>query len=367
MQPSTPTTEREHFNNFNAVRLALAVLVIVSHAFPLSYGSEGSEPLMRMTASQEAFGDVAVNFFFLISGMLITASWLRSKSMQNYLFKRVLRIYPGFVVAHVVSILIALTFSPALRLTAVSRGWIYSFLQAFLHDLVFLGYASLVQPAAFAANPLPMHNNGSLWTIYIEFCCYILVVVLGLFCLFKRRKLILLLALGVWVSYVAKLFFDRYAWESDSRFMTYFFAGMVCWLFRDKIVRALTVPVGIACAGALIISSRFPPFWSVVFPVVASYVILSIGTGRRWRFTQWTEKTDLSYGVYLYAFPVQQAIASFPSLRYWAFNLLIALPVTTGLAWLSWHFIEKPFLRMKNLKMTDYDPGAARAVSATTR
>ena len=81
---------------------------------------------------------------------------------------------------------------------------------------------------------------------------------------------------------------------------------------------------------------------------------------------RWTEKTDLSQGIYLYAFPVQQAIASFPSLRYWAFNLLIALPVTTGLAWLSWHFIEKPFLRMKNLKMTDYDPGAALPVSAAT-
>jgi peptidoglycan/LPS O-acetylase OafA/YrhL len=95
-------------------------------------------------------------------------------------------------------------------------------------------------------------------------------------------------------------------------------------------------------------------------------VILSIGTGRRWRFTRWTEKTDLSYGIYLYAFPVQQVIASFPSLRSWALNFLIALPVTAGLAWLSWHFVEQPFLQMKNVQMTDFDPGAARAVSATT-
>ena len=96
-------------------------------------------------------------------------------------------------------------------------------------------------------------------------------------------------------------------------------------------------------------------------------MILSIGTGRRWRFTRWTEKTDLSYGIYLYAFPVQQVIASFPSLRHAGLNILIAPPVTAGLAWLSWHFVEKPFLRMKNLKMSDYDPALASPVSATVQ
>jgi len=357
-----PAVEREHFNNFNAVRLVLAVLVILSHAFPLSYGGTDREPMVRITGNQDSFGGMAVNLFFLISGMLITASWLRSKSMQSYLFKRIVRIYPGFMVASAVSVLIGLAFCPAFRHTISTRGELY----VFLHDLVFLGDASTVQLSAFAANPFPGAINGSLWTISIEFGCYLLVAVLGMFCLFKRRRLILFFALGAWLFYSAKLFFGREAAYSEFRFLTYFFAGMLCWLYRDKIVRTLTVPVGIACVAVLLLSARFPPFWSVIFPVVGSYVILSIGTGRRWRFTQWTEKTDLSYGVYLYAFPVQQAIASFPSLRYWAFNLLIALPVTTGLAWLSWHFIEKPFLRMKNLKMTDYDPGAALPVSAAT-
>jgi peptidoglycan/LPS O-acetylase OafA/YrhL len=128
----------------------------------------------------------------------------------------------------------------------------------------------------------------------------------------------------------------------------------------------LSVPAGIACTGVLLLSSRFPPFWEIIFPLAGSYIILSIGTGRRWRFARWTEKTDLSYGIYLYAFPVQQVIASFPSLRYATLNFLIALPVTAGLAWLSWHFVEQPFLRMKNLPMTDYDPAAARAVSTTS-
>ena len=130
-----PTGEREHFNNFNALRLGLAVLVIVSHAFPLFLrGGMDREPLGRITTyGQDTFGGVAVNLFFLISGMLITASWLRSKSMQNFLFKRILRIYPGFLVATTVSILIALVFNPAFRHSILSRAWVYGF----LNDLVF--------------------------------------------------------------------------------------------------------------------------------------------------------------------------------------------------------------------------------------
>jgi len=353
MQLQAPIVEREHFNNFNALRLFLAVLVIVSHAFPLSYGGEEREPLIRMTAGQDSLGGMAVSFFFLISGMLITASWLRSKSMQSYLFKRVLRIYPGFLVASAVSNLIALGFNPAFRHTVLTRAWVYGF----LHDLVFLGSWNMLQPTAFAANPSP-GINGSLWTISIEFGCYLLVAALGLFCLFKRRYLILVFALGVWLFYVGKIFLGREAWRADSRFLACFLIGMLCWLFRDRIVRVLSLPAGFACVAVLVLTARFSPFWEVVFPVVGGYLILWIGTGRRWRFARWTEKTDLSYGIYLYAFPVQQVIASFPSLRHAGLNFVIALPVTAGLAWLSWHFVERPFLQMKNVAMTDFDPGA---------
>ena len=367
MHPRTPTSERDHFNNFNALRLVLAVLVILSHAFNLSYGGMDREPIVRMTDGQDTLGALAVNCFFLISGMLITASWLRSKSMENYLFKRILRIYPGFLVASTVSILIALAFSPAMRPNVFSRAGIYAFLHGFLRDLVFLGTSSMGPPGAFVANPTPGLINGSLWTIPIEFSCYILVAILGLFCLFKRRKLMLLFTFGIWLFYVTPLFFGRKAWQTESRFLMFFLFGMLCWLFRDKIVRWLSVPGGIVGAGALLFSSRFPPFWEVIFPIVGGCLIMLIGTGRRWRFTRWTEKTDLSYGIYLYAFPVQQVIASFPSLRHAVLNFLIALPVTAGLAWLSWHFVEEPFLRMKNLMMSDYDPALASPVSATVQ
>src|ERR1700687_1107473 len=72
-------------NNLNAVRLVLAGMVMLAHGFALSYGSADSEPLKRLTRGQENCGAIAVNLFFLISGMLITASWFRSKSMNDFI------------------------------------------------------------------------------------------------------------------------------------------------------------------------------------------------------------------------------------------------------------------------------------------
>src|SRR4051812_18089304 len=101
-------------NNLNALRLVLAFLVIVSHSYPLSYGMpEGGrrEFTYKWTGGQETLGSIAVDLFFLISGFLITASWLRSKSAQEYLVRRVLRIYPGFICALCFSALVIWLFS----------------------------------------------------------------------------------------------------------------------------------------------------------------------------------------------------------------------------------------------------------------
>src|SRR5215472_14362624 len=88
-------------NNFNIIRLSLALMVIFSHSFPVALGHGGDtrfEPLNIWTRHQASSGAVAVNSFFFISGFLITASWLRSRSVPDYFLKRVLRIYPGFIV-----------------------------------------------------------------------------------------------------------------------------------------------------------------------------------------------------------------------------------------------------------------------------
>lgn len=159
-------------NNLNGVRLILALSVIISHSFPICYGSGGEskgEPLMLLTNNQMALGNAAVNLFFVISGMLITASWLRSNSMQEFLWKRILRIYPAFIVALAFSGLVIWTLCPEFRASA-GRGISWSFL--FLNDCIFLGDKSLGAEGVFAHNPWHYNANGSLWTIAIEFEYY---------------------------------------------------------------------------------------------------------------------------------------------------------------------------------------------------
>jgi peptidoglycan/LPS O-acetylase OafA/YrhL len=326
-------------------------MVIASHSYPLSYGTSEREPMVRLTLGQDTLGGIAVNLFFLISGMLITASWLRSRSMQDFLYKRVLRIYPGFIVAILFCAALVWSIFPQFRHSVDPRQWAWKL----SNDIVFLTTYSTMDSRAFSAEPLPGAINGSLWTISREFTCYLLVALLGMFCLFKRRKLILAIALGVWLFYVLELFFGHHGdAQLAARFYVYFLAGMIFWLFRDKI--RFSLPVALASGAALILASRLTPFWNALFPLAGCYVALWVALRPGWRFTRWTENTDLSYGIYLYAFPVQQVVAMFPPLRHAATNFLVTLPITMALAWLSWHFIEQRFLQLKSHRMTDFDP-----------
>ena len=90
-------------NNFDLLRLALAILVIFSHSYQLVTGGETAEPLHAATRGQLSSGLLAVGWFFAISGYLITQSWENSRTLWSYLKKRVYRIYPGFIVAMAVA------------------------------------------------------------------------------------------------------------------------------------------------------------------------------------------------------------------------------------------------------------------------
>lgn len=346
----------QHTNNFNAIRLILAALVIVAHSFPLSYGDNTRELLIVATRGQESFGEIAVDLFFVISGVFITASWFRSQSMQDFLYKRILRIYPGFVAALLFSAALTWIASPEFRHTVHLKFW----LPDLLRDLLTLDYSSLSQPGIFAHNPLPNNSNGSLWTIQKEFCCYILVAVVGMFSLLKRRGLILGFTVLSWTYYAAIIRFSHSAEHQHfpARFITYFLIGMSAWLFRNRL--RFSWPLALAFVVILIVSTKVPSLFSILFPIAGSYLALWLGLTAPWKRMQWTDETDLSYGVYLYAFPVQQVVASSPSFRTPLISACMTLPLTFALAWLSRRFVEEPFLAFKSKKLHDFDPGAPR-------
>jgi peptidoglycan/LPS O-acetylase OafA/YrhL len=345
-------------NNLNAIRLLLALVVILSHAWPLSLGREG-DPLNLFTGNQVTGGSVAVDLFFFISGLLITASWLRSRSMQDYLMKRILRIYPAFIVAVIFTVAVVWVACPPFRPEASSATWLI----ALAKDFLFLTNKSISWPGIFPMNPIKEWANGSLWTISREFQCYLLVAVMGLFCLFKRRSVILCLTLAIVLWYAKYLLAGASVEFLDSRFLSFFLMGMVCWLWRDKIPMSPWMALG--CFVLLLITSQLKPWFSILLPPLGGYLTLWLGYGMKTSFLAWTRKTDLSYGTYLFAFPVQQLVAMHSSLRSPWVSLTISVPITLGLAWISWHLVEKRFLAMKKMPHMDYDPGALDSTGKT--
>ncbi len=328
-------------NNLDFLRLLFAVLVVFSHAYALHAGGTGAEPLARLTGGCFTGGDVAVAFFFIASGYLITASWARRPAVAGYLRRRCLRILPGYAVAVAVSIGIV---AP---LAGGHRGvpWAGLARQAVVMD-------PLVAPAAFAANPFPRVINGSLWTIRYEAYCYLAVAVLGVCGVIRRRRwaaavfgasLLVGPLAGRWPSAAVEGLGTPQAW---GRLGPYFLAGVVARLYHDVIPRRpwlfaaaalgiwFTVALGPACAGLAYATAA----------VGGAYAVLYVGFHPRLPFHGFGRFGDFSYGTYLYAFPVQQLLVMrWPALS--ALRLFAAAaPLSVLAGVLSWHGVERHFV-----------------------
>jgi len=323
-------------NRFGVVRLILASAVILSHAFPLSLGQGVPDPLQASTG-HVTIGDLAVNCFFVISGYLVSQSLARSRSVAGYLAKRIRRIYPGFAVAVLISLAIGLACGGAWRAES---------------DLLplALSLATLRQPvmtAAFAGNAYSV-PNGSLWTIQYEFFCYLLPVAFLLVRLDDRRWVIAAASVAL---LLAADFNPRWAGLMLSplynllRLTGMFLAGMALRLWIDP---ARLKPRHAAIAGALATAMMWSPVPNLLIGWAGGFALLTLcllpGVSPFWRIGQ---RDDVSYGVYLYGWPVESAVIwLLPGIGPWAVTAL-AVPVALVAGWLSWRLVESPFLRWR--------------------
>jgi len=331
-------------NNFDALRLGLAVLVIYSHAYALGLGSEAAEPLQRLTRGQMSFGAMAVDLFFVLSGYLITASAERSSSMGSYLSKRVRRIYPAFVVNALLSVLIVVPLAHAVvRAPAITN---------FIGETLRL--REFEYSSAFLGNPYPGPINGSLWSIQYEVWCYLGVAVLAALGLLRRRWLLLgsfIVSVGVSVLWQVKgivlggkilgrILGSPQLW---ARMLPLYLAGVVAYAFREQIrLRAR----GALFAIVVLIAACFLPCgWTLVFPFAGTYLALYLAFAPWLRMHWFGRYGDFSYGTYLYAFPIAQIIMSRIGHPVSAWELFaLSTPPTLLAAVASWYGVERWFL-----------------------
>jgi peptidoglycan/LPS O-acetylase OafA/YrhL len=327
-------------NNFGVLRLLFANLVIYYHSYFLIDGDAHRDIFHKAFASMP-LGTLAVAGFFLISGYLIVKSYSNSKSVKDYFVKRLLRIWPGFAVAFLISLFVVAPLGGAKLADAnVLRNVIF-----------FLTFQGPYVDGAF--HGLPQEKiNGSMWTISYEMRCYMLVILLGAcgFLRDRRKFLALTICIGIAV-FLPKNF--RLPFPSifgvvgaDVLWAGVFCAGGLFYLYRDVIklrfrYALLAVPIffvlqfnDATAQIALMTAGAYILFW------VATYK----GDNAMSRFTQ---KTDFSYGIYLYAYPVQQLILWYDR-DIGMFGLLgISLVITWILGAISWYVVERPALRRK--------------------
>jgi len=342
-------------NLFVPIRLGLALLVIFSHSYPIVLGNDLAEPLIRLTGYQ-SLGSLAVEMFLAISGFLVASSWDASASAWNFMLKRILRIYPAFVI---LMMLQAFVLAP-LAATEPFSG--YSLKQLGLIaaetiDLVGYGYPYGGLLTTFPDNPFPHEMNGSLWTIRYEFVCYFL---LALGAGFRKPKWLalgfaamMLVYLSGWLPPWHKFLTAAFgAISLLPRLVTFFLAGTLFYRWRDRIPHDVRIASG-ALITLILAGISYPPALRLVLPTAGVYLLFWFAYHPRLMSLPKLHKCDLSYGTYLYAFPIQQSLmlwlAPHIAMTPWKLAALATL-CTLPVAALSWYAIEKPFLSLKSRK-----------------
>jgi peptidoglycan/LPS O-acetylase OafA/YrhL len=334
-------------NNFDALRLLAAISVIFSHSFLIAQGTQEHEPLILLTGNQSILGLAGVFVFFAISGFLVTQSFEHTANPLHFLAKRALRIFPGLFMATLVSAFVLGPLVTKLPLgTYLSRSDPYQYvigntlLDQTVHEL---------PGACFVDNPVGLEVNGSLWTLRFEFMMYLMVLALGVLRLLKLPVALLLLALGV-----ACLHFDALDLLGGWGWLLGFFAaGMVLYELRDS--RIFDGRIALAALAGLALSIPLRQF-ILLFPVFGCYLALWLALNRHLPVIPAARFGDLSYGLYIYGWPAEQMVMWLSGGRApWWQVFLVALPAASALAFLSWHLVEHPMLRLK--------PGSGRAAS----
>ncbi len=337
----------DHHNNLTALRWFAAGLVLYGHAF-VFLGLP--EPLFLQWVPM---GPLGVYIFFAISGYLVAQSWERDPHVLRFLAKRALRIFPGLAVCTLLSVLVL---GPLLTTLDAGTYWRNEHTRGYLTNMAL--YITYHLPGVFANNRLPHAVNGSLWSLPVEFFMYLLLAFLGLLAAaFKAvsnrllawtlgvMALVFMLLAALWAGTTTEALV---IYRTDLRQVpmcgVYFLVGAS--LFCFKLNKYFTLS-NVLLALVLWLCLGVQPHWFAMAAwVVLPFVVLAFGLARQpWLVRM--HARDYSYGIYIYAFPVQQTLVSFwPEMALPAY-LLSTLVITVALAALSWHFVEKPALKLK--------------------
>lgn len=332
-------------NNFDFLRLLFASLVIVSHSYPLT---GKPEEIGILTHGQLDLGSLSVHCFFIMSGYLIMMSLQRSKSPQEYIWKRLLRLYPAYIVLLILTMLFLPVIYTGSNIFSEKSFWSY------FPNALSLYKIQYEVNGIFENNPYPKAINGSLWSLSYEFTMYLILVFL--FSFRKSKSLIFIIVVIFLISFyctttqtgllgrtMKKIFLQP---AEFYRLCTYFIAGSCLVFVNLKKINFSWLKYLLFFS--LIVSLYFGIYKNLSY-LLLPILILLIGTSTTQYISNIGKKIgDISYGVYIYGFIVQQTLMYYFRLE--TIPLMLAsMVITYILSYASWHLIEKKMLTYKNL------------------
>lgn len=328
-------------NNLNLIRFFAAVLVIYSHSYPIGTGTDAKEPLMLASDGQIGFGSLAVCVFFIFGGFLICKSMFRVKDGKKYFKARCIRIFPPLIFVVLCSVLFLGPIYTKLSLKEYfTNGETYRYL---LNGCMVLQHNL---PGVFENNIYAGVVNGALWTLPVEFMCYIMCYVMYRLRLLEKKNLkytILIFILGcAGVEILSKRGIPMVG--SMIRPTIMFFIGMLYYLYQDKV--RMSWQMAILSAAGLVVSTALGVLGGMIY-IFLPYLLFYLGYATKKKFAEFGKKRELSYGIYLAGFPIQQMIcAHFGGQMTPAVNAVLAVPLAILAGWIIWLCVERP---LKNI------------------
>lgn len=330
---------------FDYLRLGLATAVLCSHSIDVSYGVKftvafENGPIRPLIA-------ILVPMFFALSGFLVAGSLERCRSLVGFMGLRMIRLAPALAFE---TVLAALILGPLLTRLPLAAYFSDGLLPRYFLNMV--GHIQYLLPGMFEDNPWPGTVNAQLWTVPYELVCYITLASLALFSIHRRRGLFALVVVGLNLVLGARYVFNAASagWNPNPVapgpvMVLAFLYGIALYLYRDRIPHSTRI--GLA-AGALTLALLIHPATDYLVPLPAAYFTVWLGLLRP-RASVLTRHGDYSYGIFLFGFPIQQAVTQLmaPGFRDWYWNIAVALPLAILFAMLSWHAVEKPSLALR--------------------
>ena len=326
-------------NNLDLARIILACLVIVGHSEAINGGGDWIDPI-RYFFGFTYSGAFAVKLFFFISGLVVTNSYLSKNDGVYFIFSRIFRIMPALLFVLILTVLIF-----GVVLTKLSPSDYFTDLQwlsYIIHNMFF--YTDYILPGVFDQNLYPNIVNGSLWSLRYEVGCYVILFFLFVSLGNKGRNYFILPILLIAIdSLLPTRFILKFIDDNPEKYLLplCFAYGAFLAIFSKEI----TVNIYTALGGILLFVMLQNTNYIEIGLIFASCNVLLYLSSIK-IVLKLKPKYDISYGIYLWGFLIQQTIFHYLGQIFIGFHCVIALFISILLALFTFVFIEKPFIKI---------------------